>query len=111
MKNLYKYFFNSYSKNPNAYYIFDKKYWTYHETYQHIKNVAYIMSKSGVGVNDRVCLYCENSIEYVISYSAILYLDATVVPINPLSKKDTIDYIVDDCNPKMILTSKIFSTK
>lgn len=111
MKNLYEYFFYSYKRYPNAYYIFDKKYWTYHETYQYIKNVAYILSKSGVGVNDRVCLYCENSIEYVISYFAILYLGATVIPINPLSKTDNIDYIVDGCKPKLILTSNILFKK
>lgn len=111
MKNLYEYFFYSYQRHTNAYYIFDKKYWTYHETYRYIKNVTYILLKSGVGVNDRVGLYCENSIEYVISYFAILYLGATVVPINPLSKMDSIDYIVDGCNPKMILTSKILFNK
>lgn len=106
LDNLYEFFHNSYEKYPNNYYVFDQKYWTYDEVYQCINSMTVILTKNRIKVNDKVILYMENSIEYIISYFAILYLGATVVPITISSTFENISNIVDDCKPVLVLTSE-----
>lgn len=110
MENLYEYFHNSYKTYPNNNYVFDQKYWTYNEVNQYIKAMTVKIKNNGIGVNDKVILYMENSIEYIISYFSILYLGATVVPITTSSTIENINDIVEDCKPALLLTSSsIFS--
>ena len=72
---------------------------------QYIKAMTVKIKNNGIGVNDKVILYMENSIEYIISYFAILYLGATVVPITTSSTIENINDIVEDCKPALLLTS------
>lgn len=105
MNNLFEYFYSSYKKYPNNHYVFSNKYWTYDEVYQYIKLMITKLTKEGVNVDDKIVLYMENSIEYIVSYFAILYMGATVVPVIVSSTLENINDIVDDCKPSLILTS------
>ncbi|CAL7959601.1 hypothetical protein GAMM_110014 [Gammaproteobacteria bacterium] len=111
MNNLFDYFYTSYKKYPNKHYIFYNKYWTYSEVYHYVKLMIAKLTKEGVKVDDKIVLYMENSIEYIVSYFAILYMGATVVTITTSSTLENISDIVDDCKPSILLTSNILASR
>jgi acyl-CoA synthetase (AMP-forming)/AMP-acid ligase II len=98
-------FYNSYREHPDNHYIYDKKYWTYKDVYQYINSVIVILKDENIEINDKVILYMENSIEYVIAYFAVLSMGATVVPIISTSTVESISEIIEDSQPKLMLTS------
>lgn len=106
MENLYEFFQKSCQKYPDHYYIFDQRYWTYQEVHRNIHKMIYFLSGKGVKKNDKIILYLENSIEYISAYFSALYLGAIIVPITVPATFEQIDYIVNDLNPKLLLTSQ-----
>jgi fatty-acyl-CoA synthase len=45
---------------------------------------GYLQQRCGVGAGDRVLLYMQNSLQFVIAYYGILRANAVVVPLNPM---------------------------
>ena len=45
---------------------------------------GYLQHRCGIGAGDRVLLYMQNSLQFVIAYYAILRANAVVVPLNPM---------------------------
>ena len=78
-------------------------------------NYAYIEKKanqlarylinSGVNKGDRVAFYIENSVEYVITYYAILKTGAITVALNTENLAPNIDYILKDCGVDIVVTN------
>jgi len=58
--------------------------------------VAGYLTKQGIKSGDRIALYCQNSMEFVICYFAILKADATVVPLHLLLKEPALAVILKD---------------
>lgn len=54
---------------------------------------------------NNIGLFIENSIEYVIGYFAITFLDKVIVPIESTAKKDTILSTIKYCELNIILTN------
>ena len=53
--------------------------------------------------NSRVAILCENSVEYVIFFFAVLRAGFVVVPMDTSLKPDKLKYILDDCQAKVLL--------
>ena len=62
--------------------------------------VAAALAARGLGVGDRVGLYCPNVPEFVVSYLGILKAGATVVPINLMLNPKAIAYMLEDAGAK-----------
>ncbi len=58
----------------------------------------------GVDKGDRVILYLEKSLAYVIAYLAIQKIGAIAVPLNPGFKASEMSYFLDDTQAKLVLT-------
>ncbi len=71
-----------------------------------VENMARVLIKHGVKKKDRVVLLLENSIDYVISYFAILRVGGVVVALNTETTTREIGYILNSCQPKGIITNK-----
>ena len=60
---------------------------TYRQLYDDAERLAgFLREKCGVVKGDRVVIYAQNSINFVIAYYAILRADAVVVPLNPMNR-------------------------
>lgn len=57
---------------------------------------------------DKVAIILSNSIEFVIAFFAITKLGAIAVPINNFLKKEEFEYILNDCDAKLLFTSNKF---
>ncbi len=111
MNNLYEMFYNSYLERADSNYIYDKKYWTYKDVNEYIDCVAEMLLEKHVEKDDKVLVYIDNSVEYVIAYFAVLRVGATVVPIIATSSVENIVNIIEDCNPKIMLSSSFMFHK
>ncbi len=85
--------------------ICDDEQLTYSQLYKRAAALTQKLSAMGIGVNDRVCLLFENSIEYYIAYFGIWQTGAVIVPLNTFFKERELEHVVTDCKPALIIVS------
>jgi len=78
---------------------------SYQQFGEKVKNLALGLASLGVKKGDRVALLSENRSEWAISDLAILSLGAINVPIYPSLIPKQIEYILNDSEAKVIITS------
>ncbi len=76
---------------------------------QKIDTFARFLEFSGIRSGDKVALIVENSEEFIISFFAITKIGAIVVPINTFLKRDEYEYILSDCEAKLLVSSPKFA--
>ncbi|WP_216831169.1 long-chain-fatty-acid--CoA ligase [Alkalihalobacterium elongatum] len=70
---------------------------TYKDLLEEVKKKASFLEKEfNVSRGDRVLLYMQNCPQFIISYYAILSINAIVVPINPMNKTEELAYFITD---------------
>jgi fatty-acyl-CoA synthase len=67
---------------------------------------GFLQQHCGVQRGDRVLLYAQNCPQFVIGYYAILRADAVVVPVNPMNKRDELDFYVNDSDARVIVSTQ-----
>ena len=58
----------------------------------------------GVQRGDRVIVFGDNTVETVIAFWATLKANAVISIVNPLTKANKLQYLVDDCRPSALIT-------
>lgn len=77
---------------------------TYWEFFKQVEALASHLVELGVGVGDFVAIYAERSIEMIVAIYAVLRAKAVYVPLSPMYDQERIQYILEDCKPKTVLT-------
>jgi len=96
-------------QSPNKIFLkMDKKKITFKMFYENVSSIAYGLKELGVKKDDKVALLLNNSIEFVVSYFAILTLGGIAVPLNTFLRQDEIIYILNDSSAKILITSSDF---
>jgi fatty-acyl-CoA synthase len=80
-------------------------------TFSRLKDEAerlagYLQRRCGVAKGDRVLLFAQNSLQFVIAYYATLRADAVVVPINPMNLTEELRKYVADSGSKVIIAAQ-----
>lgn len=84
---------------------------TYQELNNKINTLANILKQNNVTANDKVILILDKSIEMIISMFAIMKLGACYIPILSDESTTRINYILENCNPRCIITHKNYDKK
>jgi fatty-acyl-CoA synthase len=80
---------------------------TYRQLHADAESLAgFLAKRCGVGKGDRVVLYAQNSINFVIAYYAILRANAIVVPLNPMNLTEELRRYAKDCSPKAVIVAQ-----
>ncbi len=79
---------------------------TYAELARRVAEVAGGLHALGVRRGDRVAVYAEKRIETVVAVLATAAAGAVFVPVNPLFKARHLGYVLADCGPRVVLTTK-----
>ena len=79
---------------------------SYKEFLHKVDAFARFLEIAGVGVADRVALIAPNSEEFVISVYAATKIGAVVVPVNNMLKANEYEYILNDCEAELLITSQ-----
>lgn len=66
--------------------------------------LAHSLVAAGVERGDRVVIFADNTVETVISFWAVLKANAVVSIVNPLTKRDKLSYLLEDCRPTALIT-------
>lgn len=78
---------------------------TYQEFFVRVENLSRNLSKLGIKKGDKVAILLLNSIEFAISYFAIVRLSAAAVPINHMLKIDEVHFLLEDSGAGAIICS------
>lgn len=76
---------------------------SYGEAMRKASVLAAQLRTRGVVVGDRVLLLCPNSLDFVCAYFAIWMAGGTIIPLDPRSRPDHVNRIVDDCSAKCVV--------
>lgn len=77
---------------------------TYQELNERANQIGKILRDYGVVKDDFVAIIAERSIEMVIAVYGVLKSGGAYVPIDPNYPEDRIEYILDDCKARVILS-------
>src|SRR6185503_19680269 len=77
---------------------------TYRELEEDSNALAHALIKSGVDRGDRVIVFADNTVGAVVSFWAALKASAVVSVVNPATKADKLQFLIDDCRPAALIT-------
>ncbi|MCZ6503977.1 MAG: AMP-binding protein [Gammaproteobacteria bacterium] len=80
---------------------------TYAELFSKVNQVACYLAELGLPKNSRIGVYSNKDIEQVIAILGILSTDYVLVPLTKLLKPEQVEYIINDCDIKCIITDKL----
>ncbi len=80
---------------------------TYGELFTKVNQVAYYLKELDLPKNSRVGIHSNKNIEQVIAILAILSTDYILVPLTKLLKPEQVEYIINDCDIKCIITDRL----
>lgn len=86
--------------------IFEEEEITYAQLNARANKLAKTIRNYGIKQDDFVVIMAERSIEVIVGILSILKAGGAYVPIDPGFPKDRIQYIIEDCEPKVILVGK-----
>ena len=84
--------------------VYEDESLSYEELNIRVNQVAHRLRKLGVGPDDFVAVLSDRSIECIVGICAIIKAGGAYVPIDPLNPAERIEYLLNDCNPKAVLT-------
>lgn len=87
--------------------LFNGKGMTYGELFSRVNQVACYLDELGLPENARIGVYSNKGVEQVIAILAILSTDHVLVPLTRLLKPEQVEYIINDCDIKCIITDRI----
>ena len=87
--------------------IFNEKSITYSELFTKVNQVAYYLNELDLPKQSRIGIYSNKGIEQVIAILAILSTNYIFVPLTKLLKPEQVEYIINDCDIKCIITDKL----
>jgi len=77
---------------------------TYGELDAQSNALANSLVEAGVTRGDRVVVFADNTVETVVSFWAVLKANAVVSIVNPLTKSDKLNYLLQDCRPAALIS-------
>ncbi len=83
--------------------VWDSGSLTWSELDRRASGFAGDLSRQGVRPGDRVAIVIPNRPEFVIAFLAVLKLDATAAPLNPLLTRGDLEASTEDLRPKLIV--------
>ena len=93
-----------------AIFIDDRKV-SYQELKAKIDGFARVLVSLGLQAKERVAMIVGNSEEFVIALYAITKLGAVAVPLNTFLKKEEFDYILNDAQARLLISSASFANE
>ncbi|MDO8043112.1 non-ribosomal peptide synthetase, partial [Janthinobacterium sp. SUN137] len=84
--------------------VFGDQSLTYRELNARANGLAHHLIRLGVGLDDRVAICVERSIDMIVGLLGILKSGAAYVPLDPVYPTDRLAYVMEDCQPVALLT-------
>jgi amino acid adenylation domain-containing protein len=79
---------------------------TYGELDAQSNALANSLTAAGVKRGDRVVVFADNTVETVVAFWAVLKANAVATLVNPLTKANKLQYLLNDCRPAALITDQ-----
>ena len=76
-----------------------------------IDTFARFLEFSGIKSGERVAMIVGNSVEFVVALFGITKIGAVAVPLNTFLKHEEFEYILNDCDARMLVSSASFANE
>ncbi len=86
---------------------FNEKNITYKDLLTKVNQVAFYLKELDLPKGSRIGIYSNKGIDQVIAILAILSTDYVLIPLTKLLKSEQVEYIINDCDIKCIITDKL----
>lgn len=97
--------FSSANKYPEKVAIFEEgKPCSYRDLADSVIRLSNYMISQGLKRGDRCAIYMDNTLPCVISIYAVLAAGGVFVVVNPQTKKDKLNYILNDCSATLLVS-------
>ncbi|MDH5538047.1 MAG: acyl--CoA ligase [Rhizobacter sp.] len=83
--------------------VFDGARFSYADIERRANQLAAALQQRGVQRGDRVATFLDNSVEAVVGIYAALKCGAVFMPINPLTKRDKLAYLLNDSRASVLI--------
>ncbi len=87
--------------------IFNEKSISYDELLKKVNQVAFYLRELDLPKGSRIGVYSNKGIDQVIAILAVLSTNYVLVPLTKLLKTEQVEYIINDCNIRCIITDKL----
>lgn len=84
---------------------------TYDQVNSKANQMAAWLLEQGIVAGDRIAIFMENSIEYVVSYYGVLKTGGVAVPLNCDLKSDSLKGVLEELQPKGIICTGKFEKR
>ena len=95
-------------KNEKTAAVLDEQEITYAELEKESNQLAHGLIELGIKPSDMVSIMLSNSIEFLISYLGVIKSGATMVPLNISFKAPAVEYVLNNSEARVVVTSKKF---
>jgi long-chain acyl-CoA synthetase len=92
------------TKGNDPFFIYNRQPVSYREALSHSQKFANYLRNIKIKKQDRVIIYLANVPEFIYTYLSLLQLGAISILINPATKRYEIRHIIEDSQPKLIIT-------
>ena len=111
-KNIIELFEEQVIKNENERaLVYKDNQFTYKELNKIVNKFARFLKEQGINKNDIVGVYMNKNYWFIISILAIQKLGAAYTPMHPEYPEERVNYILNDCNSKVLITDQEISNK
>lgn len=83
---------------------FEDSTYTYERAHERISAAAHVLADLGVGREELVLATTRNSPDYLFVWLALMYLGATLVPVNPAGSKEELAGLLGQVRPRLVIT-------
>jgi len=91
--------------------VYNERRYSYEELNTWTNKYIQFYESKGVKKGDKVILDMTNTPDFLFTYFAVIYIGATIVPINPLSTPIEIASYIQDCHAKFFVTNSLIWSK
>lgn len=82
--------------------------YTYKQLHEEVLRAASYLQNHGVVKEEKVILFMQNSVQFIVSFYAIMRLEAVAIALNPMSKSDELAFYIQDCQAKYAIIGQEF---
>ncbi|MCE5348142.1 MAG: amino acid adenylation domain-containing protein [Bacteroidales bacterium] len=86
--------------------LFNDQLLTYSEFNEHCNRMANRLIRDGIKVEDVICICIDRSVEMMVAVFGVLKAGAAYLPLSSDTPSERLKSIINDANPKLILTTK-----
>ena len=87
--------------------VYEGRHYSYREINESANQLAHWLIAHGIGTEDRVAVLLDKSPELVITALGVVKAGAVYLPVDPTYPEDRLNFILDDCDAKLVLREPV----